>query len=220
MSLQQDFAGELGKHFAGDIRLDLASRVLYSTDASIYEIEPLGVVLPRTRTDLITTVQICAEDNVPLIARGGGTNQTGACLGRAIILDCSKYLNRVLDVNRDDLTARVEPGVVVDDLNQHLRSLGLMFAVDVSPANRANIGGMCGTNAGGTRSLVFGKMIDNVTALETVLADGSVVHARESTDTEFQDKLTQTTLEGRAYRELARLAREHRPEIEKRYPHI
>ncbi|MBI3913083.1 MAG: anaerobic glycerol-3-phosphate dehydrogenase subunit C [Chloroflexi bacterium] len=216
----QDLILQLQKHTSGEVRFDRISRVLYSTDASIYEIEPLGVVLPRTRDDVRATLQICKEHQVEVIARGGGTSQTGASLGRGVILDCSKYMKRVLEINRAEMSARVEPGVVVDELNAELRAHGIMFAVDVSPANRANIGGMCGTNAGGSRSIVYGKMVDNVHALTVLLADGHIADARALSKAELASKLTLENLEGNAYRAVMGLSAKHRDEIEKRFPKI
>ncbi len=216
----QDLILQLRKNIAGEVRFDPISRVLYSTDASIYEIEPLGVVLPKTRADIIATLQICNEHHVPIIARGGGTNQTGACLGRGVILDCSKYMKRVLEVSPEEMWARVEPGVVVDELNAELRSLGIMFPVDVSPANRANIGGMCGTNAGGSRSIAYGKMVDNVNALKVLFADGRVADTHELSPDEFESKLSLEHMEGEAYRMVARLVEQNRDQIEKRFPKI
>ncbi|MBI3538505.1 MAG: anaerobic glycerol-3-phosphate dehydrogenase subunit C [Chloroflexi bacterium] len=218
--MMQDLFLQLKKNISGEVRFDAVSRVLYSTDASIYEIEPLGVVLPRTRQDILVAMQICAEHQVALIARGGGTSQTGACLGRGVILDCSKYMQRVLEINREEMWARVEPGVVVDELNAELRAHGIMFAVDVSPANRANIGGMCGTNAGGSRSIVYGKMVDNVNALKVLFADGRIADARALSNQELKSKLTLENLEGEAYRALTGIAAQHRGEIEKRFPQI
>ncbi len=216
----QDLYLRLKKNISGEVRFDPISRVLYSTDASIYEIEPLGVVLPKTRDDITATLQICAEHQVPLIPRGGGTSQTGASIGRGVILDCSKYLKRVLEVSGEEMWARVEPGVVVDELNAELRTQGAMFAVDVSPANRANIGGMCGTNAGGSRSIVYGKMIDNVNSLNAVLSDGRVIDARALSPEEFESKLSLKDLEGDVYRAVVHLAGQHRSEIERRFPKI
>lgn len=215
-----DLAQQLKANLEGEVRFDHISRLLYSTDASIYQIEPLGVVLPKSRQDILTTLQLCVEHKVPLIARGGGTSQTGACLGRGVILDCSKYLTTVHEINLDEGWARVAPGVVPDELNAQLQPHGLMFPVDVSPANRANIGGMAGTNAGGSRSLVYGKMIDNVLSMEVVLTDGRVIQANELTDTALAAKLRSNDLEGSAYRTLQQVAQTHRAEIEQRYPKI
>lgn len=217
--MNQLFAGLLNT-IRGEVRFDPLSCELYSTDASIYQIKPLGVVLPKTREDILTAIQLCAEHHVPLIARGGGTSQTGAGLGRGIILDCSKYMRGVLEVNRDEGWARVEPGVVSDELNAQLQPSGMMFAVDISPSNRANIGGMCATNAGGSRSIRYGIMRDNVLAMDAVLADGSQLTACALSEAELTDKLTLNTSEGNAYRTVQRLAQEHRAAIAERYPKI
>lgn len=215
-----DIALQLRENIAGEVRFDPTSRALYSTDASIFQIEPLGVVLPKSRQDIITTLQICAEHGVALIPRGAGTSQTGACLGRGVILDCSKYMKGVPEINLQEGWARVEPGVVPDELNAELQPHGMTFPVDISPANRANFGGMCGTNAGGSRSLVYGKMIDNVLSLEAVLTDGKVIQGRALSPEELSARLAQPDLEGAAYRAIDGLARQHHDEIEARFPKI
>ncbi|MSP14742.1 MAG: anaerobic glycerol-3-phosphate dehydrogenase subunit C [Chloroflexi bacterium] len=213
-------ASQLRENISGEVRFDATSRALYSTDASIYQIEPLGVVLPKTRQDILTTLQICAEHAVALIPRGGGTSQTGACLGRGVILDCSKYMKGVRELNLVEGWAWVEPGVVPDELNAELQPHGMTFPVDISPANRANFGGMCGTNAGGSRSLVYGKMIDNVLSLEAALADGQVIAGRALTSEELSARLAQPDMEGATYRAIDGLARQHHNEIETRFPKI
>jgi FAD/FMN-containing dehydrogenase len=217
--MNQLFAALLNQ-IRGEVRFDPVTCALYSTDASIYQIKPLGVVLPKTRDDIITTVQLCAEHDVPLIARGGGTSQTGSCLGRGIVLDCSKYLRGVSEINAAESSARVEPGVVPDELNAKLRPLGLMFPVDISPSNRANIGGMCATNAGGSRSIRYGIMKENVLTMDVVLADGSVITASAQSPEQLESKLEQEGLEGNAYRAVTRLAADHRAAIAERFPKI
>src|SRR5438105_2843211 len=132
----------LKEALAGELRFDRLSRALYSTDASVYQIVPLAVILPRSEQDVIATVKACARFGVPITARGGGTSQAGQAIGPGVVLDCSKYLNRVLEVNAAERWARVQPGCVLDDLNQQLAPLGLQFAPDISTANRATIGGM------------------------------------------------------------------------------
>ena len=174
-----------------------SSRALYSTDASVYQIVPLGVVLPRTEADVVAAVAACARFGVPLTARGGGTSQAGQSIGPGVILDCSKYLNRVLEINAAERWVRVEPGCVLDDLNRQLQPLGLQFAPDISTANRATIGGMIANNSSGTRSVIYGKTIDHVLELKVVLADGSVVRrAGRSTRPELEAKCGQEDLEG------------------------
>src|SRR5512141_1135811 len=117
MPLHADFVNELRKHFTGDIRNDDASRILYSTDASIYQIEPLGVVLPRTQEDLIAAVELAAKYKIPILPRGAGTSLAGQAVGHALILDCSRYLNQLVDINAEEHYAIVEPGLVLSNLN-------------------------------------------------------------------------------------------------------
>ena len=143
-----------------DVRFDNVSRALYSTDASVYQIEPIGVALPRSRDELRRIVQVCARLACPITMRGGGTSQAGQAVGHGLVVDTSKHLNAVLEVNAAGRWARVEPGVVLDELNARLRQHGLRFAPDISTASRATIGGMMANNSSGARSIVYGKTID------------------------------------------------------------
>ncbi len=211
---------DLTKRLAGEVRFDEMTRVLYSTDASIYEIEPLGVVIPRTTDDVLATVEICASHGVPILPRGAGTSLCGQAVGRAVVLDMSKYLNRVLEVNTEERWARVQPGVVLDELNAQLRPHGLWFAPDVSPSNRATLGGMIGNNASGARSIVYGRTLEHVREMTVVLPDGHTLAARPLTEDELARALVSTTREGDLYRTLHRLVETHRREILARYPKI
>ena len=168
-------ANRLRADVEGSVRFDALTRALYSTDASIYQIEPLGVVLPRTLDDIDAVMAIAREEGVPVLPRGAGTSQCGQAVGRAVVVDTSRHLNRVLEIDRDARTARVEPGLVLDHLNCRLAPTGLFFPVDVATASRATIGGMAGNNSGGARSIRYGIMADNVLGIEAVLADGRVV---------------------------------------------
>ena len=168
-------ANRLRADIEGPVRFDPLTRALYSTDASIYQIEPLGVVVPRTLDDIDAVMAIAREEGVPVLPRGAGTSQCGQAVGRALVVDTSRYLNRVLEIDRDARTARVEPGLVLDHLNRRLAPTGLFFPVDVATASRATIGGMAGNNSGGARSIRYGIMADNVLGIEAVLADGRVV---------------------------------------------
>src|SRR5438876_838966 len=136
---RQALARQLRQHVQGEVRFDDPTRRLYSTDASIYQIEPLGVVLPRTVADLHTTVQIAAEMSVSITARGGGTSLSGQSIGPGLVIDCSKYLNQILDIDPTARTARVQPGVVLDQLNRALIGHDLQFGPDVATATRANL---------------------------------------------------------------------------------
>jgi FAD/FMN-containing dehydrogenase len=162
---------ELERQLEGEIRFDPIFRALYSTDASVYQIRPLGVVIPRTRQDIIRTVEICHRLRCPLTMRGGGTSQAGQAIGEGIQVDTSKYYNRVLEVNAEARWARVEPGIVLDELNAQLAPLGLRFAPDISTASRATIGGMMSNNSCGARSVLYGKTIDHVLEQTVVLSD-------------------------------------------------
>jgi FAD/FMN-containing dehydrogenase/Fe-S oxidoreductase len=210
----------LAAAIGGEVRFDNLGRALYSTDASVYQIMPLGVVLPRTEADVVATVKLCSQFGVPLTARGGGTSQAGQCIGPGIVLDCSKYLSAILEINTQERWARVQPGCVLDDLNDRVRSLGLQFAPDISTSNRATIGGMIANNSSGTRSLIHGKTIDHVLELKTVLADGTIIDAGPLSQSEVDVRCAQTGLEAACYRGLRRLVKEHGEEIERRYPKI
>src|SRR3979490_1676957 len=176
--MNEPFQFELEQRISGEVRFDRVSRALYSTDASVYQIEPLGVVVPRTRDDVVRVVEIARRHGVSITARGGGTSQAGQAIGPGLQLDTSKYFNRVLEVNVGERWARVEPGVVLDELNAELRPHGLRFAPDISTASRATVGGMIANNSSGARSVLYGKTIDHVLELQVVLADGTVSHFR------------------------------------------
>lgn len=165
---------EIAAAITGEVRTDRLARALYATDASIYEIVPDGVVFPRTVADVAATVRICAAHKLPVTPRGGGTGLTGGAVNRGVQLDYSKYLNRILAIDPQKRIARVEPGVVLDELNTQLAPLGLQFAPDVATGSRANIGGMIGNNSCGAHSIVYGRTCDHVRSLDVVLADGSV----------------------------------------------
>src|SRR5947209_3439441 len=183
---RQTLARHLRKHLQGEVRFDATARRLYSTDASIYQIEPLGVVISRTVEDIHITIQIATEMRVPITARGGGTSLSGQSIGPGIILDCSKYLNAILDLDPTTRTVRVQPGVILDTLNRAAGEHSLWFGPDVATASRANLGGMLGNNSAGSRSLVYGKTSDHVRCLEVVLADGSTATFNPADPEEWQ----------------------------------
>jgi FAD/FMN-containing dehydrogenase/Fe-S oxidoreductase len=200
-----------------EVRFDTITRALYSTDASVYRIQPKGVVIPRTREALVAAVRLCAQHKCPITMRGGGTSQAGQAIGEGVVIDCSKYLNRVIEVNAAERWARVEPGVVLDELNAQLAPLGLRFAPDISTASRATIGGMMANNSAGARSVLYGMTIHHVLEQTILLADGSIVEVREMP----RDQAPQgDSLESRCYQTLLRLASEHAQEIDRRYPKI
>src|SRR3974390_2149363 len=163
----------LQAEISGDGAFDRFPRGRYATDASHYQIMPLGVVMPRTVADAERAIALARAEGVCVLARGGGTSQAGQTVNRALVIDCSKHLNRVLDLDVAGRRCLVEPGIVLDDLNRRLKSHGLWFPVDISTASRATIGGMTGNNSCGARSLRYGNTRENVIAVDAILADGS-----------------------------------------------
>jgi FAD/FMN-containing dehydrogenase/Fe-S oxidoreductase len=159
-----------------DVRFDKAHRVLYSTDASIYEIEPIGVVVPRHEEEIIATVSVCAQQGVPVLPRGGGSSLAGQTVGRAVVLDTSKHLDQILALSAEERWVRCQPGIVVDRLNAALRSSGLMLGPDPASSNRATVGGTLANNGTGAHSILYGMMVDHVRAARVVLSDGSMTH--------------------------------------------
>ena len=174
MARLEDFVADLRRNFAGDIRLDLASRLLYSTDASIYQIEPLGVVLPRTQEDLHAAVELAAKYQIPILARGAGSSLAGQAIGAAVILDCSRWLDKIVEIDGLERRAKVEPGVVLSRLNREAAEQGLQFGPDPASADRATIGGVIGNNATGAHSIIYGMTADHLQSADVVLADGSL----------------------------------------------
>ncbi len=166
-------AARLRRALEGEVLFDAGSRGRYSTDASIYQIEPLGVVVPRTKDDIVATLAIAAEEGVPVLPRGGGTSQIGQTTGASVVVDVSKHLHRVLALDPAARTVAVEPGLVYEQLNRRLIAHGLFYPVDVSTGNRATLGGMAGNNSCGARSIRYGNMVHNVRAIDALLADGS-----------------------------------------------
>ena len=172
-------AGRLQREIAGEVLLDPFDRGRYSTDASIYQVEPQAVVVPRTDADVQAALAIAREFGVPVTARGGGTSQAGQTVGDGLVIDYSKYLGEVIELDSEARTVWVEPGVVLDRLNRHLRPHGLFFPVDISTSSRATLGGMAANNACGARSIRYGIMVDNLLAIDALLADGEPIRFGE-----------------------------------------
>src|SRR6201997_3985490 len=162
----------LRREIRGEVLFDAFSRGRYATDASIYQIEPLGVVVPKSREDAAAAIAIAREEGVPVLARGGGTSQCGQTVARALVIDCSKYLDRVISVDVEGRRARGEPGGVLDRLTRVLRKHRLFFPVDPSTASRATIGGMTANNSCGSRSFPYGNKGDQIRGIDPLVGDG------------------------------------------------
>jgi FAD/FMN-containing dehydrogenase/Fe-S oxidoreductase len=167
------FARRLRKEIEGEVHVDAFTRGRYSTDASIYQINPVAVAIPRSEQDLLRIVDIARDAKIPLLMRGGGTSQCGQTVGEALVVDTSKYLNKCLDLDPANHSVTVQPGLVLDQLNALLKPHKMFFPVDPSTASRATIGGMAGNNSCGGRSIRYGMMEHNVSAIEAILADGT-----------------------------------------------
>ncbi|HXP12741.1 MAG TPA: FAD-binding oxidoreductase, partial [Stellaceae bacterium] len=208
----------LKRALKGEVLFDGFSRGRYSTDASLYQIEPVGVAVPRDRADVAAALEIAREEGVALLPRGGGTSQCGQTVGRALVLDCSKYMNRVVAIDASTRRARVQPGLVLDRFNRGLKAKGLFFPVDVSTSDRATIGGMTANNSCGARSLRYGNMVHNVHGIDALLPDGTAAVFGE-----VPGNFDKRVLPER-YRDLVRRMRDlHRresSEIDKRFPKL
>src|ERR1700752_3806426 len=176
---QSSLEQRLRSETTGDVLFDSFSRGRYATDASFYQIMPFGVVVPRTKDEALRAMAIARDDGRVVTPRGGGTSQCGQTINDGIVIDVSKYLNRIVSLDAENRTCVVEPGIVLDDLNRQLKKHGLWFPVDVSTASRATIGGMAGNNSCGGRSLRYGTMRDNTLSMDAALADGTRLHFGE-----------------------------------------
>ncbi len=213
-----DLEHDLRRVVEGDVRFDHFSRLLYSTDASMYQMEPIGVVVPRHAGDVQAVIEVANRQNVPVLPRGGGTSLTGQTVNRAVVLDFSRHMNQVLEVNEEELWTRVQPGVVQDELNRHVRPQGLLFGPDTSTSDRATIGGMLGNNSGGSHSIAYGLTVEHVIEITALLADGTKAVFGEVTPEQFRAKMQLPGLEGQIYREIARIRDQYRDEIKAKYP--
>ncbi len=216
----EDLVQELRRRVTGEVRFDKYSRILYSTDASIYQIEPRGVVIPRTAEDIQATVELAAKYSVPIVPRGAGTSIVGNSIGAGIILDCSKYLNHILELNAEEHWVRVQPGVVLDQLNSYLSAHNLFFGPDVATSSRASLGGMMGNNSSGARSVVYGKTLDHVLALEVLLANGETATLDAMSRAAWEALSAKTSFPGQLYRRVSEIVRENKDEIDRRFPRI
>ena len=211
-ALADDLARRLRAETEGEVRFGAASRGRYATDASIYQVMPVGVLVPKSDADVAIALEIARELRVPLLPRGAGTSQCGQTTGTALVVDASKHLRRVIAVDADRGTAVVEPGLVLDDLNAQLKPLGLWFPVDVSTSAQATIGGMAGNNSCGSRSIEYGNMVHNVLGIGARLADGAEV--------DFGPVAAATGRAAAIATFVRDLAHRHRRDIEARWPKV
>jgi len=211
---------DLARAIEGEVRFDAGSRALYATDASNYRQVPIGVVLPKSVEDVIAIVRICRQYGAPLTSRGGGTSLCGQCCNVAVIMDFSKYMHRVVSIDAEAKTARVQPGCVLDDLRHAANKLGLTFAPDPSTHTHNTLGGMIGNNSCGVHSVMGGKTVDNVIEMDILTYDGERMTVGATSDAELQAIIAGGGRRGEIYAKLRTLRDRHADEIRRRFPDI
>lgn len=204
------FLNELTQSVRGEVRTDKISRILYSCDASIYQVEPYGVLIPRSVEDIQTAVRLAAQYGIPLLPRGGGTSLAGQTVNEALVIDTTPHLNRILEVNPEEKWVRAEPGVVLSSLNAHLKPCGLKFGPDPASGTRAALGGIVGNNSSGSHSILYGMTADHILAVKVILADGSLAEFSAKTEAELNQILSQNSFEAEIYRQILALVRQPR----------
>ena len=216
----QSFTEELIAQLSGEVLTDELSLGIYSTDASVYQIQPICIVLPKSEFDVIQAVKIAKEHQVNVLPRGAGTSLAGQTVGRSMIIDFSKYLNSVLEINESERWARVQPGIARDDLNAILKNHQLHFAPDPATSSRANIGGMIGNNSSGTKSILYGKTVDHILELKIILTDCQILHFETLNQEAYDQKAAQPDKEGKIYREFKKLIQTNEDLIEAAFPKV
>jgi FAD/FMN-containing dehydrogenase/Fe-S oxidoreductase len=189
----------------GDLKSDNITRTIYSTDASDYKERPLAVAWPRGPLDIRKILAFAARENTGVIIRGAGTSLAGQVVGSGIVVDISRYMNKILEINKEGMWVKVEPGVVLDELNLYLKEYGLFFGPETSTSSRCNLGGMIGNNSCGSRSLVYGSTRDHTLAVKAILSDGSEAEFGNTDKKTFDDKCRLDTLEGKIYRNIKKI---------------
>lgn len=215
-----EIAEKLRRQMAGEVRMDQYNRLLYSTDASMYQMMPVGVVVPRDADDVAIAMQVAREHGIPITPRGGGTGLAGQTTNHSLVIDFSKYMRNVLEFSQEERWARVQPGIVNNHLSAAMRPYGLMYGPDPVTSQRATVGGGIGNNSCGAHSVIYGKTLDHILEVDAILSDGTRTHFAPIIGEGLEDKLSLPGMEGAIYRETRRLAHEHADEIQRRFPKI
>ena len=217
---KHSFLEELKQTIKGDVHSDEYSLGMYSTDASFYQIKPLAIVLPLDEADVKKAVAIARSNKLKILPRGGGTSLAGQTVGEAVVIDFSKYMNKILEFNEKERWVRVQPGLVRDELNEALAQYKLHFAPDPATSSRANVGGMVGNNSSGTKSILYGKTVDHVLEAKVLLADGTEMLLSELSQVDFETKAKQNNREGKIYHHISETIRQNKEVIIKRFPKV
>jgi FAD/FMN-containing dehydrogenase/Fe-S oxidoreductase len=216
--LSREIEETLKANQKGEVLFDTFTRVLYSTDASNYQIEPIGVVIPRCIDDVIKTTEIAYKHKIPILPRGGGTSLAGQAVANALVIDFSKYLSKIIEVDEEASTVRVEPGIYLEQLNNHLRPHNLIFGPDPSTAEIATVGGVVANNATGAHSILYGMAGDHLAGAKVVLSDATVINFSPLDESRLSAKASQRDREGRLYKSLKSLRERYRDTIRNDFP--
>jgi FAD/FMN-containing dehydrogenase/Fe-S oxidoreductase len=216
----QNLEQALKNKIRGEVRFDSGSRALYATDSSNYRQIPIGVVVPKTIDDVIQTISLCREFSAPVLSRGGGTSLAGQCCNVAVVLDFSKYLSKILELNPQEKLARIEPGIVLDDLRAEAEQHHLTFAPDPSTHNHCTLGGMIGNNSCGVHSVMAGKTVENIEELEVLTYDGLRLRVGKTSDEKLEKIISEGGRRGEIYSALKKLRDKYADLIRKKYPKI
>ncbi|MBK8779464.1 MAG: FAD-binding protein [Saprospiraceae bacterium] len=214
-----DFAS-LQSKIKGEILTDDYSLGMYSTDASVYQLMPLAIVLPMDEADVKAAVKFANDHHLKILPRGGGTSLAGQTVGEALIIDFSKYMNKIIEFNERERWVKVQPGLVRDVLNEEMAHYGLHYAPDPATSSRANVGGMVGNNSSGTKSILYGKTVDHILEAKVLLADGTEMILNEKTEAEYDHIANQPSREGEIYKKFREAIHLHADEIKARFPKV
>ena len=211
---------KLRKNFEGDILLDELSKIIYATDGSVYREKPLAVVLPKTKNDIKLIVKFASEKNISIIPRAAGTSLAGQVVGGGIVVDISKYMNNILELNTEEKWVKVQPGVVLDELNIFLKKHGLLFGPETASGSRCMLGGMFGNNSCGSHSILYGSTRDHVLEANVILSDGSEVGFKPMKKEVLVEKCNGVSLENKIYKNLYEILsdRKNQQELINEYP--
>ncbi len=210
----------LRRHLRGEVRFDSGSRALYATDGSNYRQVPIGVVVPRDKEDVLATVALCRDHRAPLLARGGGTSLAGQCCNAAVVLDFSKYMATILEIDPARRIARVEPGVVLDRLRAEAEKHHLTFAPDPATHDRCTLGGMIGNNSCGVHSIMAGKTDDNIESLEVLTYGGQRLHVGATSADDLDRFIREGGRRAEIYAALKSLADRYGDQVRRQFPNI
>lgn len=216
--MQKQCLSSLQNSIQGDVLHDAFSLGMYATDASLYQMTPVVVVLPKHEEDVITAVKIASEYDISILPRGGGTSLAGQTVGESMVIDFSKYMVNVIEFDKDNKRITVQPGIARDDLNLFLKPHGLIYAPDPATSSRANVGGMIGNNSSGTKSILYGKTIDHLIGLKILLSDGEILNLKETTEPEYDAVATGSSREADIYKQFRSLIFNHAEDIKNIFP--